>query len=148
MVSSNVIVYILFDKLHITTFGLFSTSKRNNLPGRHKIIAVFQLPKGIVLIKWAGLLKPYRRTKFKCVLKVTILFLFTSAVLSWAIRFINYNEFTISGFFREEGENCVLVGYCAASGGKFERGHLVVYYQICVLYYVPSIHNIHQDNMQ
>ena len=24
-----------------------------------------------------------------------------------------------------------------------ERGHPVVYYQICIIYFVPSIHNIH-----
>ena len=29
-----------------------------------------------------------------------------------------------------------------------ERGHPVVYYQICVIYYVASIHNIYQDKMQ
>jgi len=27
---------------------------------------------------------------------------------------------------------------------KFERGHPVVYYQICIIYYAPSIHNIYQ----
>ena len=27
---------------------------------------------------------------------------------------------------------------------KFERGHPVVYYQICITYYTPSIHHIHQ----
>jgi len=31
---------------------------------------------------------------------------------------------------------------------NFETGHPVVYYQICVIYYVPSIHNIQQDKMQ
>ena len=31
---------------------------------------------------------------------------------------------------------------------KFERDHPVVYYQICIIYYVQSIHNIHQDKMQ
>ena len=33
-------------------------------------------------------------------------------------------------------------------GYKFERGHSVLYDQICIIYYVPSIHNIHQDKMQ
>ena len=28
------------------------------------------------------------------------------------------------------------------TGYKFERGHPVVYYQICIIYYAPSIHNI------
>jgi len=30
---------------------------------------------------------------------------------------------------------------------KFERGHPIVYYQIRVIYYIPSIHNIHQDKI-
>jgi len=32
----------------------------------------------------------------------------------------------------------------------FEKGggHPVVYYQICIVYDVPSIHNMHQDKMQ
>jgi len=34
------------------------------------------------------------------------------------------------------------------TGYKFERGHPVVYYQICIICYAPSIHNIHQDKMQ
>ena len=29
-----------------------------------------------------------------------------------------------------------------------ERGYLIVYHQICVIYYVPSIHKMHQDKMQ
>ena len=31
---------------------------------------------------------------------------------------------------------------------KFERGHPVVYYQICIIYYIPSLHNTHQDKIQ
>jgi len=27
---------------------------------------------------------------------------------------------------------------------KLDRGHSVVYYEICVIYYAPSIHKIHQ----
>ena len=32
------------------------------------------------------------------------------------------------------------------TGYKFERGHPVVYYQIRIIYYAPSIHNIHQTD--
>ena len=27
---------------------------------------------------------------------------------------------------------------------ELERGHPIVYYQICIIYYATSIHNIHQ----
>ena len=49
--------------------------------------------------------------------------LFTSAVFSCTVRFINYNEFKLSDFCREVDENCDLVGYYVASGGQ-KRGPL------------------------
>jgi hypothetical protein len=44
---------MLFDKFHIKTFGLLSTSNNNISPGHHEVIAICQLPKNAVLIKWA-----------------------------------------------------------------------------------------------
>jgi len=53
-----------------------------------------------------------------------------SAEMSVIIRRLYDVTFTIFFFFERERE----------------RGHPVVYYQICIIYYAPSIHNIHKKD--
>jgi len=58
--------------------------------------------------------------------------------------------------FSEKGSTLVMSSFCLCAllvplkravlrtNDSCERGHPVVYYRICVIYYAPSIHNIHQ----